>query len=261
MNKRLTLGVALAATLAIVGGGTVLAQEGDDNPFVLTPLSASDFGVLPNTTEVDGQSITTWIEKYDDWFQQTPMDEHYAATGDCQGGQKGQVFFLANVPFGTTEIHDCTIELGQNILLSPGFGFGFDDATGDSLEVVYDVGLDNAMMLFNPKLIIDGRPVPVGGSTWFDRGAYTMNLVEGNLFGAPAGAYNAASNGWYMMLEPLAPGSHTIIMSDEILRPVISTDDVSEEGVVVDDPHGVGETTTAVAVFNINVPDPDAAAE
>ncbi|MFV2064160.1 MAG: hypothetical protein ACC726_11720 [Chloroflexota bacterium] len=262
MNKRFTSGVALAAVLTIIGSGAVLAHEGDENPLALTPLSASDFGVLPNTATVDGQPITSWIEKYDDWFQQTPGGEHYFSTGECQGGQGGPVFFLGNVSFGTTQVFDCTIEPGQNILLSPGFGFGFDDETGDSLEVVYDTGLDNAMMLFNPKLIIDGRPVPFGGSTWFDRGAYTMDLVEGNLFGAPAGAYNAASNGWYMMLEPLESGKHTIIMSDEILRPVISTDDVDgDTRVVVEDPHGVGETITATAVFNITVPDLEAAAE
>jgi len=262
MNKRFTLGVALVATLSILGTSAVLAQEEDANPFVLTPLSASDFGVLPNTAEVEGQPITSWIEKYDDWFQQTPGNEHYAATGDCQGGQGGPVFFLANVPFGTTQIFDCTIEIGQNILVSPGFGFGFGDEPEDTLEEAYDIGLDNAMMLFNPKLIIDGQPVPVGGSTWFDRKSYTMDLVEGNLFGAPAGTYNAASNGWYMMLEPLEPGQHTIIMSDEFLRPVISTEDVdAETNVVVDDPRGVGETITATAVFNITVPEPEAAAE
>jgi hypothetical protein len=63
------------------------------------------------------------------------------------------------------------------------------------------------------------------------------------------------------MLEPLTPCEHIIIIRDDTLQPVISAEDVAEGNVVVDEPRGIGETITATAVFNITVPDPDAAAE
>jgi len=266
MNKRFTLSVALAATLSIFGTSAVLAQEEEAAEFTyeLPPVSASGFDVVPNTEMVDGQPITAWIERLDAWFALTPFEEHFGPTGNCQAAQGGPVFFLANVPFGMTAIYDCTVEPDQNILVWVGGGFGWSD--DETPEQVFDQSLDNAMALFDPKLLVDGRAVPVGGSTWFQREPYTWELEEGNLVGSPPGTYNVASNGWYLMLEPLEPGNHTIIISDKTLQSVISpldvvSDNVAGPFILVDDPRFVAETVTATAVFNITVPDPEAAAE
>jgi len=262
MNKRFTLGVALVATLSIFGTSVALAQDEDPAfSYELDPLHASDFGVVPNSELVDGQPLTYWVEQIDDWFALTPFDEHPGPQNDCQAAQGGPVFFLSNVRFGTTQIYDCEIGVDQYVLVAIGGGFGFGDEPGDTPEAMYKLSLDNSMMLWNPELILDGRWIPVGGSTWFQREAFPLELPEGNLFGAPAGPYTAISNGWYMMLEPLSPGQHSIIVRDDTLQPVISTQDVGVGNVVADDPSGVGETITATAVFNITVPEPEAAAE
>jgi hypothetical protein len=266
MNKRFTLGVALVATLSVFGTSAVLAQDEDAAGFTyeLPPVSASNFDVVPNTEMVDGQPITAWIERLDAWFALTPFDQHFGPTGNCQAAQGGPVFFLANVPFGMTAVYDCVIEPDQNILVWVGGGFGWSE--DESPESVFGQSLDNAMMLFNPQLLVDGRSVPVGGSAWFQREPYTWELEEGNLVGEPAGTYNVASNGWYLMLEPLEPGPHTIIISDDTLQSAISPLDLgsdSAEGpfTLVDDPRFVAETMTATAVFNITVPESEAAAE
>jgi hypothetical protein len=268
MKKRLMLSVALVATFSIVGNATVFAQDEEAAPaevpdfhYFLEPLHASDFGMVPSSGQVDGAPISLWAERFVDWFLTTPFDQHPGPQNDCQAGAAGPVFFLSNVRVGTTQIYQCTVGADQRILVSPGFGFGFGDEPGDTPEAMFDISLDNSMMLLNPEVIVDGRSLPLGGSTWFQRDPFTLELPEGNLFGAPAGSYNGISNGWFVMLEPLAPGEHSIIVRDDTFQPVISPDDVAEGNVVIDDPRGIGETVTATAVFNITVPEDEAVVE
>lgn len=260
MKKRITLGVALAATLSLVSTAAVVAQD-EQPPYSLEPFAPGDFGAVSITEQVDGQPITYWIERAGEWFWLPPMSEHPGVQGDCQLGQGGPVFFLHNVRFGTAQVFDCTIGTDQHILVSPGGGFGFNTEPDETPEGLYQMSIDNSMTITDPEVVVDGRSIPMGGSTWYQRDPYALDLVEGNLFGYPAGEVTAVSNGWWVMLAPLEPGPHTVVISDTTLMPAISPGDIDPSGLVVGDPSPVGETARATAVFNITVEDAGASAE
>jgi hypothetical protein len=271
VKTRFALSLAMVAALAAAATPAVLAQEGttsegepegiQQDDWWMQPISATDFGLVPNSALVEGQPKDFWVEQLGDWFALTPFDEHYGPMGDCQAHQDGPVFFLSNIPFGMFEIYDCVIEPDKHILIDIGGGFGLSDEPDETLEVMSSGSRDNAFTTTDPFLIIDGQKVPVGGSMWHERPAREIELPEGNLFGLPPGPYNTAGNGWYVMLEPLSPGHHTILVGDETIMSVIRPDDFDEDG----NPTGNGtrgwETLTAFVAFDDEVPDGEAEAE
>jgi hypothetical protein len=266
VKKRVTLSVAMVAALSIVGTPAIFAQDDEAaaepegkglGGYELEPIVPGDFGLVAHSALVEGEDRAYWIEQLEDWFALTPFPVHYGPQGDCQAAQDGPVFYLSNIPFGMFEIYNCTIEADKHILINVGGGFGFGDEPEDTLEAVADMALDNSFAVFDPLLIVDGQEIPVGGSAWHTREAKVLDLPEDNLFGVPPGEYNGSGNGWYVMLEPLEPGRHTILIGDETLEPVIR----AEFGEVSDPPTRGWETKSALIAFDIDVPDPAAAAE
>jgi hypothetical protein len=58
---------------------------------------------------------------------------------------------------------------------------------------------------------IDGVPVQYLGLYRVESPNFTLALPADNIFGAPAGTYEpTASDGIFLMLTPLQPGTHTI---------------------------------------------------
>ena len=58
---------------------------------------------------------------------------------------------------------------------------------------------------------IDGTPVQFLELYRTQSPNFTLRLPDGNIFGAPAGSYEpTASDGVFLMLTPLRPGSHVI---------------------------------------------------
>jgi hypothetical protein len=256
--KKLTLGVALTAALSMVGTSAVLAQDdeaaevvgNDTNEYALEPVSAADFGLVPLSADTASHDRAYWHEKADDWFALTPFSEHFGPQHDCQAAQEGPVFFLSNIPFGMFDIYDCVIESDKYVYVGIGGGFDFDDAPEATLEAMYDMALDNSFVVLDPFLIVDGQEIPVGGSNWYQGPARAIDLPEDNLFGVPPGTYNSAANGFSVMLEPLEPGRHTILVGDRTLQAAAKADN----GVVSDPPERDFASRAAFVAFDIEVP-------
>jgi hypothetical protein len=93
---------------------------------------------------------------------------------------------------------------------------------------------------------------------------FTLDMPEDNLFGMPAGETTWQTMGWFVMLEPLAPGKHTIVISDDLLETAVAPQDIDPEtGVLNQEFAPVGTPIQATAFFDITVPegDEEAAAE
>jgi hypothetical protein len=78
-----------------------------------------------------------------------------------------------------------------------GFIDGFDPATDLSLTV-------------------DGQDVPILADARVKSPTFMVVFPKDNLFGQPHGVYGpCASDGYWMLLGPLAPGDHTIVFEAE----------------------------------------------
>jgi hypothetical protein len=267
--KRSAMSVALVTALSMVGSTAVFAQDdeagsAEDGTCLscLYDLDARDFGVVPMGELVAGEPISHWARKRDEWWMSMPFAEHYGPQNDCQASQGGPVFNLNNGMFGATAHYECEIQPDQYVLITPG---GWGNASPDRpAEELTAQTLNQAMFMTNPRINVDGRDIPVGGSSWIMDDPFTIDLPEDNLEGLPAGEATMQTMGWFVMLEPLAPGKHNIVISDDLLVPAIAPEDIDPEtGVLNEEFVPVGTPIQATAFFDITVPggDDEAAAE
>ena len=260
MRFRFPMSAALVAALTMVGGTAALAQDDEAEPveegacpYCLDVLDSEDFGVVPMGELVAGEPISHWARQADEWFLSMPFDEHYGPQNDCQASQGGPVFFLQNGPFGMTSHFTCEIQPDQYVLLQP--GGGASTSADEPAEDLLAQTLHNSMFITNPRVIVDGTEIQVGGSTWISNDPFTVELPEGNILGMPAGEVTTHTGGWFVMLEPLAPGKHTVVLSDDWLAPAIAPWDVdAESGVLNEEFAPIGSTVQAWATFDITVP-------
>ena len=55
---------------------------------------------------------------------------------------------------------------------------------------------------------------PTSRATGWSTLASPIEYAEGNVYSVPAGTYDAAMGGWFVMIPPLEPGSHTITVGN-----------------------------------------------
>jgi hypothetical protein len=134
---------------------------------------------------------------------------------------------------GNPPVRSCTVEPGTKIFV---VGYSFEcstfdndcdndppgsgncDATtaGDLLTCARDRNLKVA-----PTITVDGKSVKVTEVV-----VPSLNIVmpDDNVFGEPAGTQGlSAAHGWVTLLNPLAPGTHTIVVGANDLSPLPTT--------------------------------------
>ena len=186
----------------------------------LMGLTSRDFGaVLPSDSTVAGKTITDWSVEWNKWFYSfpgtAPNPFGSGTTLNADVNQPPGVFFLAGSTGGDVSrtlsvpgdkyvfVPLLTIEWSQHE--SP-------DMTEDQLRQLCTSFGDHATSL---SLTIDGVSVP-SDQLLTHRHAMTttpfsFNFVADNVAGVPAGpSGNAFSDGYYVMLDPLSPGTHTL---------------------------------------------------
>ena len=250
MKKRYALSVAMVAALSMVGAPAVLAQDdaaaeepapGIDNGMPPGFPTMADFGAVDRHMDVEGRPLEDWAHDMMLWMN-GPADQDVISTGDCTAGQDGPVFFLQNTWLGEVLMLDCTIPADTYILSFPGGGFGFNTEEWETAEDLNNMGLAMSQWFSDPEVIVDGKHVPVGPSAWIHREPFEFTIPENNIWDYPPGDTLAGYGGWFVMLEPLEPGDHTIILADDSSGPANVRDD-----------EVIYTTGTAYAVYNITV--------
>lgn len=169
---------------------------------------------------MEGVSQAVWGDRWWQWAISFPEGQSPITdpTGAFSGlGDQGAVFFLAGTISGPAN-RVATVREGQTLLIpivaitSPIPFFGNDEA-----EVRADAAanLGVASDLF---LTVDGSPasLPASTSSLLDfyqttpPGTFPLTIPDNNIYGAPPGTYDSVSVGYWVMLEGLSLGVHTI---------------------------------------------------
>jgi hypothetical protein len=150
------------------------------------------------------------------WILSIPADENPATdtTGeDCSQGDFGDIFFLAGT-FGGKAERECTITVGQDILIPISNTINIKTVPEDTRESLLARATEITDQTRNLKLIIDRNQVRNLESYRVTHSElFTFEAVENNVFqpfGLTAGSWVAVADGYWVLIEGLSAGEHTI---------------------------------------------------
>jgi hypothetical protein len=164
---------------------------------------------------VRGKTIGEWSAKWWQWAvsSSVPNDPFTDTTGaNANLHQSGPVFFMAGTA-GTSESRSFSIPGNKAILIPLLVGelsqaeIGFDKTEDE----VRQAAADQADLIDELHCTVDGVPI---GDLFSHREvspAFSFEAAVDNAIGVPAGdSGTAVADGYWVMLEPLGPGEHTL---------------------------------------------------
>ncbi len=164
---------------------------------------------------VEGQTIGGWTANWWQWAlsQSQPNDAFTDTTGaNAAVGQTGLVFFIAGTTGGTAT-RSFTVP-GDRFLLVPLINVVVSEADfgGSATETqLRDAAASFINGVTNLTSVIDGTPVPNLFNYREQSPLFSLVAALNNPFGATTGPLgNAVSDGYWLMLDPLGSGVHTI---------------------------------------------------
>ncbi len=173
-------------------------------------------GFVAPGSVVEGKTIAEWTGEWWNWLVKEPFETNPAAdpTGAfANRNQSGPVFFVAGSFGGPTDERSFTVSAGKYLLV-PLVNYVFwAPEDGADEAAIRAVAASNVDSVTNPYFEIDGVSLPnpldyreaspAGGFTLFD-----SPLLQ--QIGLPAMDRLAVADGYWVMLEPLSVGTHTL---------------------------------------------------
>jgi hypothetical protein len=230
LNLKMLRNWYLQSSVALIGSIALIALV---LPLQVIPALADSNpnpGVLPPQSLSFGKTYGEWSNAWWQWALSIPASVNplLDPTGaNCGEGQSGPVWFLAGTTGGPPVTRSCTVPAGK-ALFFPIVNFennnlGIPGSTVcppttfsvDQLHQQLDGFIKSVTTL---EAQVDTVPIQDIQSyrAMTDNSTFSITLPSDNLFSSvtcpiPAGTYaEQVSDGYYLMLAPLKPGTHTI---------------------------------------------------
>lgn len=161
--------------------------------------------VLPPNAKVMGVPLGDWFSRWLSWIVTVPE-------GSCNANQGGKVFFIPHTAPGTTVETSCTVQAGTMIFASGG------GVVCGEVDSVTPAGRRACVVAARSDfeavaITVDGRQVR-------DIDRYFAISADFRWFFPDGTSTLAAAAGWHVILAPLSPGEHTIVVRDVVLGEV-----------------------------------------
>lgn len=224
----------------------------------LQPSPTDDRVVYLPGSSVEDVSQEEWLARHWQWTLSLPARSNPGqdVTGaSCAGGQSGPVFFIPR------NFAPCTVPAGKSILV-PVAGTECSTSepapfTGTNEDELRDCASEETGRYTNIQVSVDGKVVPEIKAYRVSSPLFMVSLPEGNVLGAPAGVTWAAADGYQVMLRPLPPGEHKIVVHLELTDGTVLPDKLVQVTVVEpawDVPHSTPVVATPVHATPIATP-------
>ncbi len=176
---------------------------------------------------VAGATLGEWSARHWQWTFSQPIGSNPGqdVTGKtCADGQTGPVFFLPR------NFAPCLVPTDTLILLPI---VGTECSTvepppynGQSEEELKACASRDTDRYTNISVRIDGQAVPNVATFRRVSPYFEVTLPEHNVLGVPIGDAEAVSDGYYMLLAPMLPGEHQIMVHVELIDGTVLPDKV-----------------------------------
>jgi hypothetical protein len=137
----------------------------------------------------------------------------------CAVGQSGRVWFLAGTFGGGPATRTCTVPAGKPLFFPIVNAVFVATEPGETEEIAHEVLREHIDQIDVSTLVVEvnGVPIPNLGSYRAHSPTFPVVFPEDNVFGVEGGFYPiAAADGYWIMLAPLPPGTHTLHFSGEL---------------------------------------------
>ncbi len=184
-------------------------------------------GLYSKDSKPFGISYGDWLGKYFQWFVGIPADinprEHYTPES-CSIAQSGPVWFLTDILKGSEE-RTCTIPSDKAILIPVLTGVSWDDKSDlipkTDQDVISGATAGNEYGVISATL--DGRTIQDLNSYRAQSSWFNITVPENNVFNNKPGFWEKAiADGFFLLMEPLPPGNHTLHYTVSVLNPIES---------------------------------------
>lgn len=195
---------------------------------VLASRQTSDVASSPAYSPgayVSGASLDEWNARHWQWTLSFPVGASPNQDGSgalCMQGQSGDVVFVPrNLP-------PCTVAEGSVVFIPVAGGecSSVEAAPfwGGDEESLQACAAQEAARYANIAVTVDGEVIPGVERYRSATGPFSVALPEHNVLGAPAGVAWVAADGYAVLLRPLSPGEHTIIVHTETADGIVLPD-------------------------------------
>jgi hypothetical protein len=203
-----TLAIALFAVIIINSlSGIAFIRAQEDSGY-------SSLGVFPPDSKPYGLTYGEWTAKWWQWAYlmaeaDNPMVDD---TGkNCANNQTGPVWFLAGTGGGAVT-RECAIPSGKAILI-PIINVECDSALDPSLDTEAELracAKADQDTVIGKEITVDGVNIGSLDSYRLQSPLFNLTFPENNIAGVGPQTAKAVSDGFWILLKPLSPGSHEI---------------------------------------------------
>lgn len=205
MKRRVVASMVACVGVFLIGAGLVAADP-PSNP-----------AVVPPDALVNGKSYGHWAGKWWKWAMELPVEGNPTTDTpdfDVTDGQTGDVWNLAAFFSTEPEERTCTIPADKYLmvaLLNTEWS-SLEDPFPQTEEEQAEIAAFVADFIVVDSLFfeIDGVPVEDLGDFRFQSPQFKFKAPTPWIFGATGGKGTAVADGYYVMLQPLSPGEHTL---------------------------------------------------
>jgi hypothetical protein len=173
--------------------------------------------VFPPDSKPYGLTYGEWSTKWWKWYVSIPQDSNPANddTGkNCAIGQKDtNVWFLAGTGGGSAE-RSCAIPARKSILfpiINAECSYATDPIAKTEPEM--RACAMSASEGASVQATVDGKQLQNLDKYRVQSPLFNVTFPENNVFGVKAGFTPMLSDGWWILLEPLAAGNHNVHFS------------------------------------------------
>lgn len=188
----------------------------------LSTIQASAHGIAPPQSKPHGKSYSEWAAAWWQWALETPasINPVLDPTGErCTVNQSGHVWFLAGSFSPGVVVRECTIPTGTALFfpLISNAWFAFLNDPPDQRTEEFIRG-QIACIAGSEFPLVEINGLVVENPTQYHEQSVIFRVVlpEDNVFGATEAQipeltlFPSVDEGFYLFLNPLQPGSHTI---------------------------------------------------
>jgi hypothetical protein len=174
-------------------------------------------------------SYGEWSAKWWQWVLSKPPNVNPLVdkTGElCGIGQSGPIWFLGGTWGYPEVVRNCTIPSGVAIFFPVYNGecSTAEEPTKKSYDELRDCVLrGNTSQERIMKAEVDSVALSNLENYRVESPLFNVTLPKDNVFGVKEGNTNAVAEGWFIMLEPLSKGNHTIEFQAITINPNFQT--------------------------------------